>query len=69
MQSDIEYLLKGDAELDNKIEKLPGDVLINIGKAVEKIEADIKNLREGDAKMNMEIEKLRKEMESGKRDR
>ncbi len=69
MQTDIEYLRKGNAELDNKIEKLPGDMLRSIGKTVEKIEADIKNLREGDAKVNMEIEKLRKEMEIGKRDR
>jgi len=69
MQADIEYLREGNAELDNKIEKLLGDMVRNIGKTAEKIEADIENLREEDAKVNMKIEKLRKEMESGKRDR
>ncbi len=69
MQSDIEYLRKGNAELDNKLEKLPGDMLRSIGNTIDKIEADIENLRESDAKVNMEIEKMRKEMENGKRDR
>jgi nitrogen fixation/metabolism regulation signal transduction histidine kinase len=69
MQSDVEYLLKGNAELDNKIEKLPSDMLRSTGKTVEKIEADIENLRQEDAKVKMEIEKVRKEMETGKRDR
>lgn len=65
IQADIEYLRKGNVELDNKIEKLPEDMLRGIGKRVEKIEEDIEDLREGDEKVNMEIEKLRKEMEKG----